>query len=190
MLNETEPENDCELVCRACRETTRETNKMINLHSFDAHSHRISDLFTKYTFLFINENDGITTYICINCRNSLVEFHKFRQMCVVSYYEFLKHKSFHAKSDDGPRTTERDEIKTEDPLAIGIKSEEFSMDSSVEVKAERIDSEEAECGRSSSNECNRLQFDDEMKVEHCLKSEMGDDQTESGQFIEMEGSGK
>lgn len=123
MLNETKSENVRDLVCRACQETTREMNKMMNLYSTDANFaefHRIYDLFCRYTFQIINENDGITSYICINCYDMLAEFHKFRQMCVVSYYNLLKQKSLVADGD-GPDTRARSEIKAEDPLAIRTK---------------------------------------------------------------------
>lgn len=166
MLNESEVDNNCELVCRACRTISHEQNQMINLHSFNVNNiefHKVSDLFSKYTFLEIGENDSITTYICLNCYKILADFHKFRQMCVDSYNEFLKQKEIDAG------------VKVKDPLVSGSVKD---LDPVVKVKVERLDENDMQQMTFSCNNENLtsgpvgMQFGEEIKVEPSLDAIM------------------
>lgn len=52
----------------------------------------ICDLFSKYVFLEVDKYDEITPYICIDCYELFMNFHRFRKMCVLSHFELLKQK--------------------------------------------------------------------------------------------------
>lgn len=137
MLAETE--NNCELVCRACEKHSAKSDRMIDLHSLDTNSaefQSISDLFTKYTFLKIDENDGISSHICTECHTQLVSFHKFREMCLATYYKLIKQKCLitNCLVPLAPVLN----IKQEDPLEV-ISFENYVEDSKIRTKTEMVD---------------------------------------------------
>lgn len=138
MLDETE--NDGELLCRACHKTSDKTNQMIDLHSVETNFtefHTISELFTKYTFLKIDENDEISTHICIECHKQLINVHKFREMCLATYYKLIKQKRSITQCHVPLAPVLN--IKQEDPLEQIDSFEIYAESYQVRTKTEKID---------------------------------------------------
>lgn len=92
----TKKKVDGYLVCRACRRSLDKfCDAMVYLSSHDENFKEfqsVSDVFSKYTFLKIGKEEEITSCICIDCYELLVDFHKFRKMCVISHFELLKQR--------------------------------------------------------------------------------------------------
>lgn len=81
-------------VCRACMKTSN-TNDLINLfiHEWDFDGFEtVAELFSKYTFLKVDDDEQFMPYICNDCYVLLMNFHEFRKMCIASNYELLKLK--------------------------------------------------------------------------------------------------
>lgn len=64
-------------ICRSCLSTDR-----TNLVS--AFDDRLADIFLQFTSVSINENEGISTMICVDCKSRLLEIHFFRDTCVTN----------------------------------------------------------------------------------------------------------
>lgn len=64
-------------ICRSCLSTDK-----ANLVS--AFDDRLADIFLQFTNVSINENEGISTLICVDCKSRLLEIHFFRDTCVTN----------------------------------------------------------------------------------------------------------
>lgn len=64
-------------ICRSCLSTDK-----TNLVS--AFDDRLAEIFQQFTSVNINEHDGISTMICVDCKSRLLEIHFFRDTCVTN----------------------------------------------------------------------------------------------------------
>ncbi|XP_062561280.1 zinc finger protein with KRAB and SCAN domains 5-like isoform X2 [Armigeres subalbatus] len=64
-------------ICRSCLCTDK-----VNLVS--AFDDRLADIFLQFTNVNIDENEGISTMICIDCKSRLLDIHFFRDTCVTN----------------------------------------------------------------------------------------------------------
>lgn len=85
--------NVSELLCRACLKSSDKTTGLISIYTKDENFKEfetISDLYREYICVNFDEYKEISPFICIECYVVLINFHKFRKMCVISHFEFLK----------------------------------------------------------------------------------------------------
>lgn len=87
------------ILCRGClKQLDYEFEKVYLFNDYSStvetpvEFYKISDLFSKYTFLNVDIADELTSYICFDCYEQLTNFHAFRKICVASYFELLKRK--------------------------------------------------------------------------------------------------
>lgn len=64
-------------ICRSCLSTDKS-----NLVS--AFDDRLAEVFQQFTSVSINENEGISTLICGDCKSRLLEIHFFRDTCITN----------------------------------------------------------------------------------------------------------
>lgn len=64
-------------ICRSCL-TTNKTNLV------SAYDDRLAEIFYQFTNVNIDENDGISTMICVDCKSRLLDIHFFRDTCVTN----------------------------------------------------------------------------------------------------------
>lgn len=176
MLNEIE--NSLETLCRSCRKSSDETDQMIYLFdkcdpsdSFSQDFPKISDLFSKYVLMEVDESDDISQFICIECYELLKTFHSFRKMCVASYLEFLNEKNPNLKKEepvladmdaeqifikeeqvqiyDGPFPFNEDFEEEQDELSLGYNEKNSMTGSEIDIKTCESSEAEPSCSQDS-----------------------------------------
>lgn len=87
-------------VCRCCCKSSDETDIMLYLYNqIDQKIESlkgistISELLHKYVPIEAKSTDSISPYMCIECYDIVVDFHKFCKMCVNSYAELTKQQA-------------------------------------------------------------------------------------------------
>lgn len=140
--------------CLACQKTEPSNAKLMEISSNNmacTDFQRISDLFTKYTHLELDDIASIPKQICQECYKILADFHEFRKMCVTSYRDFLKRAN-------APMDSE--EASIEQPSAGQASAGQASTE---QASIEQPSTEQASAGQAlpslSSNE-------EEITVKH------------------------
>ncbi|XP_065073464.1 zinc finger protein 600-like [Ochlerotatus camptorhynchus] len=92
-------------ICRSCLSTDK-----TNLVS--AYDDRLAEIFFQFTNVNIDENDGISTMICVDCKSRLLDIHFFRDTCVTNT-QILIHryqKCYGMAPDGGNNDQQHNEI--------------------------------------------------------------------------------
>lgn len=127
------------LMCLACRKT--DVHPMVDLNrKFSLEFPTVLDLFTKYTFIELDEAEYLPTRICSQCYQIIVDFHKFRKMCMGSYAECLK-EAIHMAATVGMASCS-EFLKDAEWIANGCYNSHretvFSVEDVVDMKVEKL----------------------------------------------------
>lgn len=129
-------------ICRCCRKSSEETAIMFYLYNqIDPNIENlkgistISELLHKYVPIDTRSADNISPYVCIECYEIVVNFHKFYKMCVNSYAKLTKQQA--TTSTD--YIIVKQEQPIEDPVSHMSDTDDSVSDFFVFHNVEKVD---------------------------------------------------